>query len=142
MSTEKALLIGELAARCGLSTRTVDYYTRLGLVEPAERTEGNYRLYEPDAVARLERVKQLQRQRLSLAEIRDRLTSEPNAPALDEIHRELESITGQLAVVGRTLDGGRLDPRSAGAVQRALSCALTISAYLQQLAQDVSNTPM
>lgn len=144
MTTGRGLRIGEVAAMCGLSTRTVDYYTRLGLIEPAERTDGNYRLYAPEAVARLERVKQLQQQRLSLTEIRDRLAKEPepSLPVLDEIQRELESITGQLAAVGQSLEGGRLDQRAAGSVGRALTCALAISAYLQRLAQDLGSTPM
>jgi DNA-binding transcriptional MerR regulator len=51
--TEQLLRIGELAARAGVSTRTVDFYTSLGLLSPAARTGGNFRLYAPDTVERI-----------------------------------------------------------------------------------------
>ena len=46
----RLLRIGELANLAGVSTRTVDFYTGLGLIEPAERTAGNFRLYSADCM--------------------------------------------------------------------------------------------
>ncbi|MYB83455.1 MAG: MerR family DNA-binding transcriptional regulator, partial [Chloroflexi bacterium] len=37
--------IGELAARVGVSVRTLHHYDRLGLVQPSARSEAGYRLY-------------------------------------------------------------------------------------------------
>ncbi len=51
------LLIGGAARLTGFPTRTLRYYEDLGLVEPA-RSEGGYRLYGPEELARLEFVKQ------------------------------------------------------------------------------------
>ncbi len=45
------LRIGELAARTGVSVKAVRQYERLGLVYSAGRTESNYRLFPPEAIA-------------------------------------------------------------------------------------------
>ena len=52
--------IGVLAERVGLSLRTVRYYEEIGLLEPAARTTGGFRLYAPEQEKRqvlLEQVK-------------------------------------------------------------------------------------
>ncbi|MBY8854044.1 MerR family transcriptional regulator, partial [Saccharothrix sp. MB29] len=64
--TEVLLRIGELAARAGVSIRTVDYYTTLGLIDPAQRTAGGYRLYQPSDVDRIHLVQRLEVQGVPL----------------------------------------------------------------------------
>ena len=51
--------IEEVAARTGFTKRTLRYYEEIGLITPAGRTEGNYRLYSEAVVARLQRIKRL-----------------------------------------------------------------------------------
>lgn len=51
--------IGEVAARVGLSLRTIRYYEEIGLVTPSGRTEGGFRLYTESDVERLHLVKAL-----------------------------------------------------------------------------------
>jgi hypothetical protein len=53
------LSIGELSARTGLPVRTIRFYSDSGVVPPAERSAGGYRLYGPDALARLGLVRTL-----------------------------------------------------------------------------------
>jgi len=97
--------IGELAGRCGLSPRTIDYYTQLGLLEPVGRTAGNYRLYGPNAPDQIAKIRALQARRLSLAEIVQRLAPEHGSVdhdvaewlhqasgELDRLHAELVEI--------------------------------------------------
>lgn len=67
--TEALLRIGELAARAGVSIRTVDYYTSLGLICPAQRTASNYRLYSPADVDRIHLVQRLEVHGVPLEEI-------------------------------------------------------------------------
>ena len=45
--------IGEVAERTGLSHRTIRYYEEMGLVEPAARPEGGFRLYDEAGIERL-----------------------------------------------------------------------------------------
>jgi DNA-binding transcriptional MerR regulator len=70
-ASEPALLrIQEVAAETGLTTRTIRYYEELGLLEPAARSEGSYRLFDPDDLERLRFIKGLRDDAgFSLAEI-------------------------------------------------------------------------
>jgi DNA-binding transcriptional MerR regulator len=64
------LRIHEVGAALGLTTRTLRYYEELGLLKPAARSEGDYRLYDEDDVERLRFIKSLRDDAgFSLAEI-------------------------------------------------------------------------
>ena len=52
--------IGQLANAAGVPTSTVRYYERVGLVKPAARSEGNYRLYGEEALERLRFIRAAQ----------------------------------------------------------------------------------
>jgi DNA-binding transcriptional MerR regulator len=51
--------IGELARRTGLSVRTIRFWSDRGVVPPTTRTDAGYRLYDGEALARLELVRTL-----------------------------------------------------------------------------------
>jgi DNA-binding transcriptional MerR regulator len=51
--------IGEVAARTGLSLRTIRYYEEMGLVVPSARTTGGFRLYTEADVDRLTIIKRM-----------------------------------------------------------------------------------
>ena len=53
------ITIGELSRRTGLAVRTLRFYSDRGLIVPAARSDAGYRLYEPDAVARVALVRTL-----------------------------------------------------------------------------------
>jgi DNA-binding transcriptional MerR regulator len=61
--------IGELSERAAVSHRTIHYYERLGLVQPAEREGAGYRYYDGTALKRLEKIAALKRLGLNLDEI-------------------------------------------------------------------------
>lgn len=63
------LKIGELARRTGLTVRALRHYGDIGLLLPSARSEGRYRLYGREDVARLYRIQALRRLDISLAEI-------------------------------------------------------------------------
>jgi DNA-binding transcriptional MerR regulator len=67
------LQIGQVAERTGLSLRTIRFYEENGLVRPTSRTEGGFRLYSEDDVARLEVVKRMKPLGFSLEEMRELL---------------------------------------------------------------------
>lgn len=56
--------ISELAALAGVTKRTVDYYTNLGLLTPA-RSCSNYRYYDENALKRLIFIVDCKKQRLA-----------------------------------------------------------------------------
>lgn len=71
------LQIGEASERVNLTQRTLRYYEEKGLLKPPSRLEGGFRLYSPEDVERIERIKEL-RDLLgfSLAEIKEMLEAE------------------------------------------------------------------
>ena len=59
-ATETPLLrIQEVSALVGLTSRSIRYYEELGLLKPAARSEGSYRLYDEDDLERLRFIKGL-----------------------------------------------------------------------------------
>lgn len=65
------LKIGQVAERVGLSLRTVRYYEEVGLLTPAGRTAGGFRLFSEEAVTRLRFLKGMKPLGLTLEEIRE-----------------------------------------------------------------------
>jgi MerR family transcriptional regulator, repressor of the yfmOP operon len=71
------LQIGEAANRAGLTQRTLRYYEELGLLMPASRMEGGFRLYSSEDMERIDYIKNLRDVLgFSLAEIRDMVDAE------------------------------------------------------------------
>jgi len=62
--------IGELSKAAHVSERTIDYYTKLGLITPELRSIKNYRLYSHETLAALERITQLKQEKYTLEEIK------------------------------------------------------------------------
>ena len=53
------MLIGDLAARAGVSTRTIRFYEELGMIQPQERTAGGFRRYSDEQLRRLNIISSL-----------------------------------------------------------------------------------
>lgn len=71
------LKIQEVAAETGLTTRAIRYYEELGLLEPAARSGGAYRLYDPSDLERLRFIRGLRDDAgFSLGQIRQLLEDE------------------------------------------------------------------
>lgn len=103
IGTEK-LKIGELAAKTGITKRTIDYYTTLGLLK-AERSSSNYRYYHVDAIEDLHYIEKRKIEGLSLEDIRKELI-ERNAEALDvqEIRLKMLDLEQDVSKLIATLD--------------------------------------
>jgi MerR family Zn(II)-responsive transcriptional regulator of zntA len=67
------LTIGKLAALAEVSIDTLRYYEREKLIDPADRSESGYRLYDKDSARRIHFIKQAQHCGFTLAEIRELL---------------------------------------------------------------------
>ncbi|GDY31062.1 helix-turn-helix domain-containing protein [Gandjariella thermophila] len=62
--------IGQLARRTGLPVRTIRFWSDSGVVAPTGRSAGGYRLYDAEAVARLDLVSTLRELGLDLDTVR------------------------------------------------------------------------
>jgi DNA-binding transcriptional MerR regulator len=55
----RLLRINEVAAETGLTSRAIRYYEEIGLLEPAARSDGDYRLYDASDLDRLQFIRSL-----------------------------------------------------------------------------------
>lgn len=100
--------IGELSKLAGVSARTIDYYTGLGLLSPVKRSNGNYRLYNAETLERIRRIEQLKAQKFTLAEIRRHFETIDKVTADEQVSRKLAELKTHLTQVER--DVRELEP--------------------------------
>jgi MerR family transcriptional regulator, copper efflux regulator len=122
----KLFKIGEIAAQLRISPRTIDYYTKLGLIQPAKRTETNYRLYGVETLQQIKRIEWLKQQKLSLEEIKDHLTQwnkvttdEGMTQRLSELQLHMEQLEREAMEIVPILE--RLKPKQAHNLLKSLS---------------------
>ncbi|WP_338836343.1 MerR family transcriptional regulator [Gordonia polyisoprenivorans] len=82
--------IGQVARLAGVSTRTIRYYHRLGLLPEPARDSNGYRSYALDDVVALLRIRRLTALGLALDEVRNVL-AEDGAADLDDVLTELDA---------------------------------------------------
>ena len=70
--------IGELAKHAGVSTQTLRYYERRGLLDQKQRTRAGYREYNMNAVRQVRFIRRAQDLGFTLDEIADLLTLWPD----------------------------------------------------------------
>lgn len=123
------MLIGEVAERTGVATKTLRYYEDIGLVPPPDRTPSGYRDYDDDVVDRLAFIRSAQAVGLTLGEIRGivSLRDDGEAPCghvldllrarareIDRTIRELRDLQRDMRVLvdrAARLDPTDCDPR-------------------------------
>lgn len=91
--------IGEVGERVGLSLRTLRYWEEVGLVTPSARTEGGFRLYSDEDVARILVLKQMKPLGLTLDEMKGLLalvevSGEAHALSVTELGGAIERLRG------------------------------------------------
>jgi len=82
---DRLMRIGELGEKSGRTERTLRFYEELGLLTPAARTKGGFRLYDDNALLRIEWIARLQELGFSLPEVKEFLTNlqaRPSGPAM------------------------------------------------------------
>ncbi|WFE49648.1 MerR family transcriptional regulator [Micromonospora sp. WMMD1155] len=97
MSGETRHTIGDLARRTGLSVKTIRYYADSGIVPPTGRSPAGYRLFDAEAVARLELVRTLRDLGVDLAAIRRVVNHE--VPLHDVTAAHAEALAVQIRVL-------------------------------------------
>lgn len=72
---KKLYTIGNVAKKAMISTRTLRYYEKLGLIEPDFVGDNSYRYYEEDTILKLTIIKYFKLIGFSLEEIKAQLIS-------------------------------------------------------------------
>ena len=68
--------ISQLASAAGIPTTTLRYYERVGLIEPDDRSAGNYRLYTEESLRKVKFVRAAQGIGFTLDDIKELLAAE------------------------------------------------------------------
>ena len=71
MAPEGLLGVAEIGRRTGLSRKALRHYEEMGLVTPATRTDAGYRLYDSEALRRIELVNRAKVLGLRLTEAKE-----------------------------------------------------------------------
>jgi DNA-binding transcriptional MerR regulator len=110
--------VGDLARESGKTVRALHLYEQLGLLAPAARSKGRYRLYGPESLVRIRWIGKLQDMGFSLGDIQtivrewERLGSAPKA------------MTRMREVYARKLAETRESLRRMRALERELDASL------------------
>ena len=95
------LLVGQVAALAGVTTKTVRHYEKLGLIEPSTRASNGYKRFSPDSVVRVVCVASLRRAGVPLSRVGEILDRSPSATGIvqsvvEVLRAERERIDEQL----------------------------------------------
>jgi DNA-binding transcriptional MerR regulator len=96
------LLIGEVAAKSGVSRKALRLYEKAGILPPSRRTASGYRVYPPETLALLGFVSQARRLGFRLDEIKRIVELKRSGRTackhvLDLVHLKLENVEQALA---------------------------------------------
>jgi MerR family copper efflux transcriptional regulator len=135
--------IGQFARSLGLSRRTIDFYTRQGLLHPDQAGSGHgYRRYTEEDRCRVTLIKQLQARKFTLQEIRQALQSSRNpkaASAVGAMERvaidleKLQNLIGETRLSASAVDQPAVRAMATAALQRATALCSLLVGVLQEL---------
>ena len=135
--------IGEFAELMKLSPRTIDFYTRRGLLHPDQLREGHgYRHYTEGDRRRVTLIKQLQARKFTLQEIRQILDANGRedvpspVEAIDRVANDLEKLQS-LVQETRSAALATAQPAIRLAAAEALQRATALCTLLVTLLQDM-----
>lgn len=126
-SDPRLLRIQEVAAETGLTTRAIRYYEEIGLLEPAARSDGAYRLFDASDLDRLRFIRSLRDDAgFSLAQISQLLEDEAARERNRERYRATQDVDERRAILhdART----RVDRQIATLEEKATRVAEMIAA--------------
>lgn len=134
----KQLQIGEVAQLFDVTTKTIRHYEKLGLLNPG-RAENDYRIYTPEDVFTIQRIRQLQSLGLSLKQIKKILSQEEDTQLwstvletlLHETQHEIEQLQTRQKRLQELLEDGVSEALVVGPPIHSTSSA-EVYAYLAQ----------
>ena len=81
--------ISQVAELTGISTRTLQYYDEIGLLKPSELTESGYRLYDDEALQKLQQILFFKELGFKLKEIKE-ILQKPDFDRIEAFKRQKE----------------------------------------------------
>ncbi|MEK3794515.1 MerR family transcriptional regulator [Paenibacillus sp. FSL R7-0204] len=134
--------IGELAKAAGISERTIDYYTKLGLITPESRSMKNYRLYSHETLVVLKRINQLKQEKYTLEEIKSLMgkwnAATPEAEVsgkLVQLELQMQQLEREVKALEPVISGlkpGQANRALAALIPQGVACMEAIRLLLTQ----------
>lgn len=94
------LKIGELSALAGVTNRTIDYYTTLGLLD-FKRSDNNYRFYSIDMVERIHEIEHLKDEGMHLNDIKKKYAP-TEAIDIQDIRLKISELEADIRNISQT----------------------------------------
>ena len=101
---EKKMTSGEIAKKAGVSQKAVRLYDEKGLLKPSDYSEGNYRLYDKEALQVLEKIVALKQIGFSLEEIRDNLVKGEATDVEEALRIQLKTMEEKRYQIDKVID--------------------------------------
>ncbi|MEE8045539.1 MAG: MerR family transcriptional regulator [Dehalococcoidia bacterium] len=89
-----SLPVGELSRRTGVTTATINYYVRIGVLPPPRKTSKTRALYPAHFEALIFKIKELQTAGLNLKGIKQVVNGDPSSPLAAAMPSETSSSSG------------------------------------------------
>lgn len=100
---DKKMTSGEIAKKTGVSQKAIRFYDEKGLLKPSEYSEGNYRLYDKEALLMLEKIIALKQIGFSLEEIHDSLVEDTEMNIAEALNKQLEVMEAKKHEIDRVI---------------------------------------
>lgn len=101
---EKKMTSGEIAKKAGVTQKAVRLYDEKGLLKPSDYSEGNYRLYDKEALQVLEKIVALKQIGFSLEEIRDNLIKGEATDVEEALRIQLKTMEEKRYQIEKVID--------------------------------------
>jgi DNA-binding transcriptional MerR regulator len=125
-SMARALTIGELSRRTGISVKRLRFYSNEGLLPPAARSASGYRLYSEEHVVRIDLIRALRDAGIGLADIGKVLRRD--LPLEDVLALRLQEVEAHQAGLERVARALRLAIRSGAPEQHLRRITMAVRA--------------
>ncbi len=100
----KKMTSGEIAKKVGVSQKAVRLYDEKGLLKPTDYSEGNYRLYDKEALEVLEKIVALKQIGFSLEEIKNNLESGETQDIRSVLQKQLRIMEQKQYRINKVID--------------------------------------
>jgi DNA-binding transcriptional MerR regulator len=96
---DKLEKIKDVSTRHDVTTRTLRYYEKMGLLKSSRCESSGYRLYDETALVRLKQILILRKMNISIADIREIFDANNSGAVLSVLDRKVDDIDSEVALL-------------------------------------------
>jgi len=99
MDLHELQTVSTVSKNFGISTRMLRYYEQIGLISSQRKENYSYRVYDEPAVRRLRQIIILRKLRIPVKQIKDLLSSQESAAAIDIFNQNIAELDGEISAL-------------------------------------------